>query len=240
MVLLVTVPVEGVDFMPLALRLARVLPRLKSFYHVSNRRLSDTVGFEEVRRLYGSPSIEEKLGGLTFEIGPQAFFQTNTGAAEALYGKIADLAGIKTESRVLGLYCGSGAIELSLAGTVRQLTGVDSLLENIRSAGRNAALNGITNASFVHGTVETFLDTPSAEPPDVLILDPPRPGLTPKARKNALALDAPKVVYVSCNPEALARDLKSFLVRGYRIETIVPFDFFPHTPHLEALAVLAL
>jgi len=239
MALLVTVPLEGVDFMPLALRLAAVLPRLKSFYHVSNRRVSDTVGFEEARLLYGSPSIEEKLGGLTFRIRPQAFFQTNTAAAEALYGKIAELAGIGAEGRVLGLYCGSGAIELSLARTVRQVTGVDLLPENIRSAEENAAVNGITNASFIHGTVEDFLDTPSGEPPEALILDPPRPGLTPKARKSILALDVPKIVYVSCNPEALARDLKGFLARGYRVETIVPFDFFPHTPHLETLAILA-
>jgi 23S rRNA (uracil1939-C5)-methyltransferase len=236
---LVTAPAEGVDFGPLAGRLAAALPRLKGFLHVTNRRVSDTVGFEETRLLLGVPAIEERLAGLAFEIGPQSFFQTNTSAAELLYGRIAPLAGLHGGSRVLGLYCGSGAIELVLARAVRQVTGVDSLPENIRNAEENAARNGIVNAAFTTGTVEDFLKSPPAETPDAVILDPPRPGLTPKARTQVLALDIPKIVYVSCNPEALARDLRGFLVRGYRIEALVPFDFFPHTPHLETLAVLA-
>ena len=239
MALLVTAPVEGVDFGPLAERLAAALPRLKCFLHVTNRRVSDTIGFEETRTLLGAPTIEEKLAGLAFRISPQAFFQTNTAAAELLYGRIAALAGLDGRSRVLGLYCGSGAIELALARSVGRVTGVDSLPENIRNAEENAARNGITNASFVAGTVEDFLKDPPGEDPDALILDPPRPGLTPKARTSVLALDVPKIVYVSCNPEALARDLRGFLARGYRIETILPFDFFPHTPHLETLTVLA-
>lgn len=239
MVLVVTAPAEDVDFERLAGRLASVLPHLKSFYHVTNRRVSDTVGFEETRLLYGSPWIEEELDGLTFRIYPQAFFQTNTAAAELLYHAIAERADLDGESRVLGLYCGAGAIELSLAHRVEKVTGVDSLPENIRNAEENAAANGIANCRFVAGTVEDYLRDQPGEPPDVLILDPPRPGLTPEARKQVLSLDVPKVAYVSCNPEALGRDLGGFLARGYKIETILPFDFFPHTPHLETLTILA-
>lgn len=235
---LVTAPAEGVDFAPLAERLAAALPRLRGFLHVTNRRVSDTVGFEETSLVLGGPAIEERLAGLSFEVRPQSFFQTNTAAAELLYGQIAALAGLDAGSRVLGLYCGSGAIELALARSVRRVTGIDSLAGNIRNAEENAVRNGITNASFAAGTVEDLLREPSGEVPDAVIVDPPRPGLTPKARANLLALNVPKIVYVSCNPKALARDLRGILARGYRIEALVPFDFFPHTPHLETLTVL--
>jgi len=235
---LVTAPAEGVDFGPLAERLVAVLPRLKGFLEVTNRRVSDTVGFEETRLVLGGPAIEERLAGLSFQVRPQSFFQTNTAAAELLYGRIAALAGLDAGSRVLGLYCGSGVLELVLARSARRVTGVDSLAENIRTAEENAARNGIANVSFAAGTVEDLLEDPSGEAPDVVIVDPPRPGLTPKARTNILALDVAKIVYVSCNPEALARDLRGILARGYRIDAVAPFDFFPHTPHLETLTVL--
>jgi 23S rRNA (uracil1939-C5)-methyltransferase len=239
MTVLVTGPAGGVDFGDLAERLAATVPWLSSFYHVVNSRPSDAVVFEDTQLLWGAPSIEERLGGLTFRITPQAFFQTNTAAAELLYQAISERAGLNASRRVLGLYCGSGTIELSLARGVRWAAGVDSLPENIRTAQENQAANGILNAEFLLGAVEGVLKNPPSEPPDVLVLDPPRPGLTPKAVRSVLALDVPRVAYVSCNPESLARDLREFLAAGYRIEVIVPFDFFPHTPHLETLAILS-
>ncbi len=237
--ILVTAPAEGLDLGPLAERLRAVWPRLRGVLQVTNRRVSDTVGFEETRLILGQAAVEEKLAGLSFEIRAQSFFQTNTAAAELLYGRIAGLAGLGAGSRVLGLYCGSGVLELALARSVRQVTGVDSLAENILNAEENAARNGIANAAFAVGTVEDFLRDPTGEAPDAVIIDPPRPGLTPKARANILALDVPMIVYVSCNPGALARDLRGILARGYRIEAVAPFDFFPHTPHLETLTVLS-
>jgi len=239
MVLLVTAPGAEADFGALAGKLASFNPRLKSFHHIVNGRVSDAVIFEETRLLHGSPGIGERLGGLDFRIYPRAFFQTNTAAAELLYGKIAELAGLDGESRVLGLYCGSGAIEISLARGAGKVTGVDSLPENIRNAQENASINGIGNCAFIAGTVEDLLEELPAEAPNVLVLDPPRPGLTPKAMKNVLALDVPKIIYVSCNPEALAKDVKRFVGHGYKIQTIAPFDFFPHTPHLETLTILS-
>ncbi len=239
MVLLVTAPGAQADIEALAGRLAALSPRLKSFWHVVNGRRSDIVSFDETRLLSGAPWIWEKLGGLDFRIYPRTFFQTNTAAAEILYGKIAELAGLTLRSRVWGLYCGSGAIEVSLARGAGNVTGVDSLPENVRNAEENAAGNGVANCAFFARTVEDFLKEPSGEPPDVLILDPPRAGLSPQAIKSILALDVPKIAYVSCNPAALAKDLKRFIAHGHTIETIAPFDFFPHTPHLETLAVLA-
>jgi len=239
MALLVTAPDSGVDFGELAARLATSASRVKGFFHIVNGRKSDIVSFEETRLLSGSAWIEEELGGLTFRIHPPTFFQTNTAAAEALYGKIPGLAGLTRDSRVLGLYCGSGAIEIFLAGKAGRVTGVDSFPENIRNAKENAAANGIENCAFSAGTVEDFLSEPGGEPPDVVVVDPPRPGLTPRALKNILALEVPTVVYVSCNPPAMARDLNHVMARGYRLQTVLPFDFFPHTPHLEVLAVLA-
>jgi 23S rRNA (uracil1939-C5)-methyltransferase len=238
MVLLVTAPGARADFEVLAGKLATLSPRLKSFWHVANGRRSDIVGFDEARLLSGTLGIGEKLGGLDFRIYPRTFFQTNTAAAELLYRKITELAGLTLQSRVLGLYCGSGAIEISLARGAGKMIGVDSLPENVRNAEENAAGNGIGNCSFVARTVEDFLKEPSGEPPDVLVLDPPRPGLSPQAMKHILALNVPKIAYVSCNPGALAKDLKRFIAHDYAIETIAPFDFFPHTPHLETLAIL--
>ncbi|MEN6312108.1 MAG: 23S rRNA (uracil(1939)-C(5))-methyltransferase RlmD [Acidobacteriota bacterium] len=240
MVLLVTAPGPETDFEPLVRRLAAALgPRLKSFWHVANGRNSDIVSFEETRLLCGAPAIHERLAGLSFRIGPSTFFQTNTAAAELLYAKIGETAGLDATSRVLGLYCGSGAIELSLANRVKAVTGIDSLPENVLAAEENAAANGVTNAAFLTGTIEDLLKSRPVEAPDVLILDPPRPGLTPKALMNIMALEAPKIAYVSCNPAALARNLRYFLGRRYRCAAVVPFDFFPHTPHLETLAMLA-
>jgi 23S rRNA (uracil1939-C5)-methyltransferase len=238
MALLVTAPAPEGDFEGLAERLAANVPGLKSFVHVVNGRVSDAVVFEDTRLLGGAPWIEERLGGLIFRITPQAFFQTNTGAAELLFRAIADRAGLDGNGRGLGLYCGSGAIELSLARGAGKLTGIDSLPENIRNAEENRAVNGIANCEFIAATVEEALKKRPIEPPDILILDPPRPGLSPRAMKEVLVLDAPKIIYVSCNPESLARDLSKFLAHGYGIGAIVPFDFFPHTPHLETLTVL--
>ncbi len=238
MIALVTAPGAAADWGRLAERLAAAYPRLKGFAHAANNRRSDVVSFEETAFLWGSSEIEERLGDIAFRIRLPTFFQTNTAAAEILYAKIADLADLDAESRLLGLYCGSGAIEISLARRAGHVTGVDSLPENIRAAQDNAAANGILNCDFIAGTVEAVLKEGRVGTPDVLVLDPPRPGLSPRAMKQVLALEAPKIVYVSCNPEALARDLGSFLARSYRIVAIHPFDFFPHTPHLETLAIL--
>jgi len=237
MVLLVTAGLPEVDLPALAGRLAAAAPELRSFAHVTNSRGSDLVEFEGTTLIQGAPFIEERMSGLTFRVYPPSFLQTNTAGAELLYRRIATEAPITKESRVLGLYCGSGAIELSLAGTAGHVTGIDSSPANIANAVENALVNRIENVTFVPGTVEALLDGPPLAA-DVVVVDPPRVGLTGKALRRTVALGAPSVVYVSCNPRSLARDLRGFIDAGYRIASLSPFDLFPHTPHLETLAVL--
>ena len=118
------------------------------------------------------------------------------------------------------------------------MTAIDASPANIANAVENALVNRIENVDFVAGTVEALLEGPRREPADAVIVDPPRIGLTAKALRRTVALGAPAVVYVSCNPHALARDLRGFLDAGYRVASLSPFDLFPHTPHLETLAVL--
>jgi 23S rRNA (uracil1939-C5)-methyltransferase len=235
----VTAGLPDTDTAVLAGRLTAAVPELKSFVHVTNSRPSDLVEFERTRLLSGVPFIEEKLAGLLFRIYPPSFFQTNTAGAELLYRRIREEAPLSTESRLLGLYCGSGAIELALAGAVGKVTGVDSSPTNIANAVENALINRVENAAFVPGTVESLLSEPLREPADVVIVDPPRVGLTGKALRRVLALGVPALIYVSCNPVSLARDLPTLLEAGYRVRSLSPFDLFPHTPHLETLAVLS-
>ena len=238
MAVLVTAGLADEEAALLAGRLARAAPQLKCFVHAVSGRRSDVVELKDMRLIAGVPFIEEHAAGLTFRIHPPTFFQTNTGAAELLYAHLSREVPLSRESRVLGLYCGSGPIELVLAGAAGQVTGIDSSPDNIANAVENAILNGVENIRFIPGTVEALLAGPGREPADVVIVDPPRPGLTPKALRGVMALDVPMVIYVSCNPQALARDLKEFVAAGYKILSITPFDFFPHTPHLETLAVL--
>jgi len=239
MAVLVTAERPDTDFTGLAERLSAAAPELKSFIHVTNNRGSDIVEHEKIRLVAGAPFIEETLAGLTFRIYPQTFFQTNTAGAELLYRRIRDEASLSPESRVLGLYCGSGPIELSLAAAAGTVTGVDSSPANIANAVENAMINRVDNAGFLPGTVESLVGGPLREPADVVVVDPPRVGLTGKALRRILDLGVPAVVYVSCNPISLARDLRAFLDAGYKVVSLSPFDLFPHTPHLETLAVLA-
>ena len=238
MVVLVTAELPATDLAGLAGRLAAAAPELRSFVHVTNRRGSDLVEFERSSLVAGVPFNEEKLAGLSFRVYPPTFFQTNTAGAELLYRRIREEAPLENRSRVLGLYCGSGAIELSLAGAAAKVTGIDSSPANIANAVENALLNRVDNAAFVPGTVEALLADPLREPADVVIVDPPRVGLTGKALRRVVELGAPAVVYVSCNPRSLARDLGGFAEAGYKAASLFPFDLFPHTPHLETLAVL--
>lgn len=238
MAVLVTADLRGPDLSAIAGRLAAAAPELRSFVHVANSRGSDIVEHERSRVVAGAPFIEERMAGLTFRIHPPSFFQTNTAGAELLYGRIREAAALSADSRVLGLYCGSGAIELSLAGAVGQVTGVDVSPVNIANAVENALVNGIGNAAFLPGTVESLLEGPHRPPADVVVVDPPRAGLTGRALGLVVRVGAPRIVYVSCNPATLVRDLRAFVGAGYRIASLSPFDLFPHTPHLETLAVL--
>lgn len=238
MVVLATSTADAGHFEPLAEQLAEALPGLKALYHVPSDRVSDVVVFDRARLLSGRPYIEEIIDGLTFRLRPMTFFQTNTEAAELLYRRLRTVLQERPGSRLLGLYCGAGAIEVSAASAVENIIGVDSQPENIAAAAENAALNAVSNAAFIPATVEKYLARPEVGGFDAVILDPPRSGVSPKAMRRALGLRIPRMIYISCNPQSLARDMKAALGAGYRAASITAFDFFPHTPHLETLVIL--
>jgi 23S rRNA (uracil1939-C5)-methyltransferase len=191
--------------------------------------------------LWGDPAIEERLCGLRFRVRPNAFLQTNTEMAERLYELAADAAGLTGSETVYDLYCGIGTIGLFLASRALTVWGVEISEESVACAIENAELNGIANAAFYAGNVGQALDELRARAgePDVVVVDPPRAGLAGKALRRVGRLAAPRLVYVSCNPTTLASDVKQLAVDwGYRLERARPVDMFPHTPHVETVALL--
>ena len=206
--------------------------------------------------LHGSPHLEEQLHlpldkRLRFTIHPRAFFQPNTLQAEQLYAQVLRLAGLlqadddpatspSSTLRVLDLYCGTGTIGLCMAPYVGHVTGVELNPEAVLNAQANAALNDIHNVSWIAGDVGQVLASGDLELErlDLVVVDPPRAGLMPQAVEQLAAIAAPTLIYVSCNPESLARDLKLLMQRGYAVERLQPVDLFPHTHHIEHVARL--
>jgi 23S rRNA (uracil1939-C5)-methyltransferase len=199
---------------------------------------------ESERVLHGDGRVRERLLGLTFEAPANAFLQTNSAQAERLYAAALDAAGITGRECVLDLYCGTGTLTLLAATRAASAIGVESVADAVAFARRNAELNGIANARFESGEARAVLrewargERGHAPKPDVVLVDPPRAGLHPRVVARVAELNAPRVVYVSCNPATLARDLKDFAARGYRTARVQPFDLFPHTPHIECVARL--
>ncbi len=192
--------------------------------------------------LWGDEAIEEELCGLRFRIRPNAFLQTNTAMAERLYELARAYARLTGEETVYDLFCGIGTIGLSLASDALTVWGVEISEESVACAIENAELNGIANAAFFAGEVGRSLDEllDRAGPPDVVVVDPPRAGLSGKSVRRIGRLEASRIVYVSCNPTTLAGNVKD-LARdwGYRLVQARPVDMFPHTPHVEAVALLS-
>jgi 23S rRNA (uracil1939-C5)-methyltransferase len=223
----------------MVIKLGEQAPQVKSFWWVENERVSDLVDYAGKVHIAGASCIEERLGSRRFRIYPETFFQPNPRGAEVLYGRIAAEVRALGARRVLGLYCGSGSIEISVSREAGEVVGIDSESTNIGAAEENAALNGILNCRFVEGLVERVLKEETFTAFDLLILDPPRAGISPKGLKHIIGLSIPNIIYVSCNPAAFARDLSLLGERGYRLRKLGCYDFFPHTPHLESLGILA-
>jgi 23S rRNA (uracil1939-C5)-methyltransferase len=226
------------DLEGLAAALRAGAPEVRSLWWAETDRASDVVDYSRMTPVAGEPHILDRIADREFRISPESFFQPNPGAAAIVYGKIVAEAKRLGARRALGLYCGPGSIEIFLSRSVEEVVGIDSEASNIAAAGLNAKANGAENVRFIEGRVEDVLKDRPLERFDLLVLDPPRAGITPPGLKLILGLEIPNIVYLSCNPAALARDLGLFAERGYRPERIAPVDFFPHTPHLETLAVL--
>ena len=188
-------------------------------------------------RVFGRDFVEERAGGLTFRIGARSFFQTNVGILERVFEDVAAVVAAGPEAVVADLYCGLGTFGMFLARRVREVFGVESDGENIDFLKKNLALNGIGNFAVCEGTTEEWLPEILEREPHVIILDPPRRGVDPAIISRLVEDPVPRLLYLSCNPTTLARDLKGFLA-AYGVGDVRVYDFFPHTPHIETLAVL--
>ncbi len=188
----------------------------------------------------GEEFLREQLCGLQWEISPGAFFQTNTEMAERLYAIAAEYAGLSGSERVFDLFCGIGTIGLTMAGQAGEVWGLEIVPEAIVDAERNAELNGIENARFLAGNARTGVRplVEQAGKPDVVVLDPPRAGLSQKMVRRVIECEAQRIVYVSCNPTTLAPNAAQLVEAGYRLTRVRPVDMFPQTPHIECVALL--
>ena len=211
-----------------------------------NEKNTNVITGDVYRTLYGDETLVDELCGITLEIPPQSFYQVNHDAAELLYRKAAELLMLCGDETLLDLYCGVGSVGLSMAKSVRRLIGVEIIPEAIRYAKKNAARNGIENAYFFCGdaaNTEELLTAAEAEigriAPDAVILDPPRKGCAPSLIDYvANRVFPPKIAYISCNPDTLARDCALFARYGYEIGAVTPVDLFPRTGHVESVVCL--
>src|SRR3989440_699068 len=218
----------------------RRFPEVRSIHWAVNDTPAEVTNLPTTL-LWGEDAIEEELLGLRFRVRPNAFLQTNTAMAERLYELALEAAGLTGGETVYDLYCGIGTIGLVMAPQALTVWGVDVSEESVACALENADLNGIGNAAFFAGNVGQALEElrERAGPPDVVVVDPPRAGLAGKALRRVGEAGAPRLVYVSCNPTTLAGDVKRLAADyGYRLERAQPVDMFPHTPHVETVALL--
>jgi 23S rRNA (uracil1939-C5)-methyltransferase len=239
LVQLVTAPGERFDRDELV-EVLRRFPEVRSIHWAENESQAEVTNLPTTL-LWGDEAIEEELCGLRFRVRPNAFLQTNTRMAERLYELAGEYAGLTGNETVYDLYCGIGTIGLTLASQALTVWGVEVSEESVACALENADLNGIANAAFFAGEVGASLAelAERAGPPDVAVVDPPRAGLSGKALRRLARLEASRIVYVSCNPTTLAANVKELEREwGYRLERARPVDMFPHTPHVEAVALL--
>ena len=190
--------------------------------------------------LYGDGYITDSLCGLNFRISPRSFYQVNTQQTEVLYRKVWEFAALTRKETVIDAYCGTGTIGLTLARDAKKLIGVELNGDAVVDATENARLNGIKNASFIEDDAGAYMRklAESGEKVDVVITDPPRAGCSKQFIDSLIALSPKRVVYVSCNPETLSRDLFALRKGGYKVKKIQPVDMFPHTEHVETVVSL--
>ena len=215
-------------------------PQLNSLYYCINTKVNDFILDLPIVLYRGSERIEERLGEVRFTIGPKSFFQTNTGQAKNLYDEVVRFAGLTGRENVYDLYTGIGSIALYVAAAAGHVVGIEEIPEAIEDARANQALNAIDNCTFYAGDVKDVLTDEFAERhgrPDLVITDPPRAGMHERVVRMLLTLAAPRIVYVSCNPATQARDI-GLLNAAYDVKQIRTVDMFPHTYHVESIALL--
>lgn len=217
--------------------------RMTGILHTKNDSLADVVANEGTEILYGQDFFFEELLGLHFKITPFSFFQTNSLGAEILYETarsfIGDALTDASEKVVFDLYSGTGTIAQMLAPVAKKVIGVEIIEEAVEAAKENAKLNGLHNCDFIAGDVLKVIDEIN-EKPDYIVLDPPRDGIHPKALEKIIRYAVPQMVYISCKPTSLARDLEVLQARGYKVEKVCCVDMFPNTVHVETVVGLRL
>ena len=231
---------EHAQAMGLMQHIADSFPEVSSLLYVDNHKANDTFADQVVHTFSGTPFIYERMGELRFKVGPKSFYQTNTEQAYELYKTVLDFAQLSGEELVYDLYTGTGTIANFLAPHASQVVGIEYVPEAIEDAKENAAINQIANAVFFAGDMKDIL-TPGFIAghgrPDVIITDPPRAGMHPAVVGTMLGAAPRRIVYVSCNPATQARDL-ALLSEAYDVARIQPVDMFPHTQHVENVALL--
>jgi len=204
--------------------------------HTANDSIADVVQ-GKTTVVYGKDFFMEKLFGLQFRVSAFSFFQTNSLGAEKLYDIVRDFAGNVSDRVVFDLYCGTGTIGQIMAEKSKKVIGIELVEEAIVAANENAVLNGLHNCEFIAGDVLKKVDE-LQDKPDLIIVDPPREGIHPKAIGKIIDFHAPQIVYVSCKPTSLARDLEVFQAAGYRVERVKLMDMFPRTNHVECIILM--
>ena len=221
---------------PLADELMLKYPQVTAVINnITSRKAGVAIGEFEVE-LAGNPTITEKIGSFEFEISANSFFQTNTKGAAQLYETVKKYAGLSGSETVIDLYSGTGTIPILLAGAAKEVIGLEMISSAVTDAEKNCRHNQIENCSFVMGDIRETLPLISSRP-DVLVIDPPRAGMHKDVAKQVLALLPQRIVYVSCNPATLARDLL-LLKEAFQVQEVQPVDLFPHTYHIESVAKL--
>ncbi|MGL4797738.1 MAG: 23S rRNA (uracil(1939)-C(5))-methyltransferase RlmD, partial [Paraclostridium sp.] len=210
---------------------------LVSVLHTINDGLADAVNCDELRVLHGRDYIQEEILGLRFKISPFSFFQTNTKGAEDLYSIAREFVGDHENKIVFDLYSGTGTIGQVMAGAAKKVYGIEIIEEAVVAANQNAKLNGLTNCEFIAGDVAKTVKK-LKERPDLIIVDPPRPGVHKDAVRDISGFGAKEIVYISCNPKTLVLDLVEFKKYGYEVEKVKCMDMFPNTPHVETVVKL--
>lgn len=242
MVNVVTKSYEEDEILPLRDKLVEAFPQITTIVNnITTRRAGVSVGEEEII-LFGPGVIRDRLGEHEFEVSANAFFQTNTRQAERLYAEALEAAQIKGDDVVYDLYCGTGTIALFMAKQAAKVYGFELIEDAVKNARKNAEDQHVTNVEFIQGDLKDVLSEKleEIEAANVIVVDPPRAGLHQNVVDDILKIRPERLVYVSCNPSTLARDLKLFCEDVYELNSVQPVDMFPHTAHIETVANLSL
>jgi len=220
--------------------LEKILSIKSCIQNINTMKGNRILGLEN-RTLFGERVIMDEIDDLTFEISPVSFYQVNAIQTEKLYSKTLEYAGLTGEEVVFDLYCGIGSISLFLAKKAKKVYGVESVKEAIKDANENAKRNNIENVEFIHGKAEEVLPQMNKQgvKADVIVVDPPRKGCDEKLLETIVEMMPEKIVYVSCKPSTLARDLKFITEKGYSVDKVQPVDMFPHSTHVETVVLLS-